>query len=139
MPSENTRLIVCQLRSAHIHTTRQHHRPTSICRRVSHTSCGQLYGGICVQKIRANTHQASTRHLTKVVSMLVQRLRRWPNIKTASGDCLVLLGRVVLAQCPLPPVCAAKRESPNSHDSRPTLLQITPLVGLKPTDLTSGF
>ena len=71
--------------------------------------------------------------------MLVHRLRRWPNIKTASGEFLVLLGRVVLARCALPPVCAARRESANSHDSRPTKLQITPQVGLSPTDPTSGF
>ena len=44
--------------------------------------------------------------------MLVHRLRRWPNVKTASGECLMLLGRVVLARRALPPVCAAKRDLP---------------------------
>ena len=43
-----------------------------------------------------------------------------------SGECIVLLGRVGLARCALPPVCAARRESANSYDSRPTQLQITP-------------
>ena len=131
MPSENTRLIVCQLRSAQIHVGLQPDNTTDphLCRLVQ-LSCGQLYGGICVRKIRANIHPANTRHLPNAVSMLVHRLRRWPNIKTAWGECLVLLGRVVLARCALPPVCAARRESANSHDSRPTQLQITPQVGL---------
>ena len=114
-------------------TTRQHHRPTPMPPRAAIMDCGQLYhvyGGICVWKIRANTRPANTRHSPNAVSMVVHRLRRWPNIKTASGECLVLLGRVVLARCALPPVCAARRESANSHDSRPTQLQITPQVGL---------
>ena len=52
VPSENTGLIVCQLRPALIHTT--------------------------------NTHPANTRHSPNAVSMLLHRLRLWPNIKTAS-------------------------------------------------------
>ena len=92
----------------------------------------KVYGGICVWKIRAKTRPANTRHSPNAVLTVAHCLRRWPNIKTASGECLVLFGRVVLARCALPSVCAARRESANSHDSRPrpTQLQITPQVGL---------
>ena len=107
VPSKNTCLIVCQLRSAQIHvglglqldnTTDPH-----LCRRVQ-LSCGQLYGGIYVIEKTPQYTPANTRHSTNAVSMLVRRLRHWPSIKTASGECLVLLGRVVLARCALPPV-----------------------------------
>ena len=35
---------------------------------------------------------ANTRYSTNVVSMVGQRLRRWPNIETALGECLVFAG-----------------------------------------------
>ena len=35
---------------------------------------------------------ANTRHSPNVVSMLAHRLRRWPNIGTALGECLVFAG-----------------------------------------------
>ena len=37
-------------------------------------------------------YPANTRHWTIVVSMLVHRLRRWPNIDTTVVQCLVLAG-----------------------------------------------
>ena len=36
--------------------------------------------------------QANTRHWAIVVSMLVHRLRRWPNIETTMAQCLVFAG-----------------------------------------------
>ena len=35
---------------------------------------------------------ANMRHSPNVVSMLAHRLRRWPNIDTTLGECLVLVG-----------------------------------------------
>ena len=37
----------------------------------------------------ANSDPANIRHSPNAVSMLAHRLRRWPNIKTALGECLV--------------------------------------------------
>ena len=37
-------------------------------------------------------YPAKTRHWTSVSLMLVQRLQRWPNIKPALSECLVLAG-----------------------------------------------
>ena len=35
---------------------------------------------------------ANTRHSPDAVSMLIHRLRRWPNIETASGECQMFAG-----------------------------------------------
>ena len=35
---------------------------------------------------------ATTGHLPNAVSMLAHRLRRWPNIETALGECPVFAG-----------------------------------------------
>ena len=130
MHSENTRLIVCKLRSAQIHVGLQPDNTTDphLCRLVQ-LACGQLYGGNVYEKY-APIHTQQTRGIHPILFQMVHRLQSWPNIKTAMGKFLVLLGRVVLAPCAPPPVCAARRESANSHDSRPTKLQITPQVGL---------
>ena len=40
----------------------------------------------------------NTRHSPNVVSMLAHRLRRWPNIETASGECLEFAAITVPAQ-----------------------------------------
>ena len=41
-------------------------------------------------------HPANTGHSPYAVSMLGHRLRRWPNIKTASGECPVFAGQVTV-------------------------------------------
>ena len=37
---------------------------------------------------------ANTRHSHNAVSMLAHRLRRWPNIETALGECPVFAGKL---------------------------------------------
>ena len=109
-------------------TTRQHHRPTPMPPRAA-IMWTAVWWYMCMKNTRQYTlskHEAFTQCCFNVGPPF----RRWPNSKTASGECLVLFGRVVLARSALPPVCAARRESANSHDSMPTQLQITPQVGL---------
>ena len=129
MPSKNTGLIVCQLRPALIHTTRQHRRPTPIPPRAAIMRTTVWW---YVYEKYAPIHTQQTRGIHPML------LQCWSTVFDAgptlkqhrSGECIVRLGRVVLARCALPQVCAARRESANSHDSRPTQLQITPQVGL---------
>ena len=48
------------------------------------------------------TFPANTWHLPNAVSMLAHRLRRWPNIETAMGECrvfAVLLNDLMLVHC----------------------------------------
>ena len=127
MPSENTGLIVCP---ALIHTTRQHHRPTPIPPRAAiiQDNCMLVY----VYEKYAPIHTQQTQGIYPMLFQCWSTVfDAGPTLKQhRSGECIVLLGRVVLARCALPPVCAARRESANSHDSRPTQLQITPQVGL---------
>ena len=114
-------MVICQLRSAQMHTTRQHaqtHTYAAACM-LHHVDSYMV--AINLSKKYAPTHiPANMSHSPNAVPLLVHRLWRWPNIKTASGECLVLLVRLVLARRALRPVCAAGRESTNSHDSRPT-------------------
>ena len=35
-------------------------------------------------------------HSPNAVSMLAHRIRRWPNIETALGECLVFAGRAII-------------------------------------------
>ena len=42
-----------------------------------------------------NNIPANTGHSPKAVSMLAHRLRRWPNIETALGACLVFAGIII--------------------------------------------
>ena len=56
---------------------------------------------MCVNKKPYNSHPdnkgsypANTRHSPNAVSMLAHRLRRWSNIETALGECLVFAGRL---------------------------------------------
>ena len=67
MPSENTRLIVCQLRSAQIHVGLQPDNTTDphLCRRVQ-LSCGQLYGGNVYEKY-APIHTQQTRGIHPIL------------------------------------------------------------------------
>ena len=134
MPSENTGLIVCQLRPALIHTTRQHHRPTpippraAIMRTRAEDNCVVVYVYEKYAPIQTKQTQGNHPMLFQCWSTV---LDAGPTLKQhRSCECILFLGRVVLAGCALLPVCAARRESANSHDSRPTQLQITPQVGL---------
>ena len=42
---------------------------------------------------------ANTGHSPDAVSMLAHRLRRWPNIETALGECPVFHVMIILARC----------------------------------------
>ena len=42
--------------------------------------------------IEVGKYTANTKHSPNAVSMLAHRLRRWPNIETTLGECLVFAG-----------------------------------------------
>ena len=43
-------------------------------------------------RVSWDNDEANTRHSPNVVLMLGQRRRRWPNIETAWGECLMFAG-----------------------------------------------
>ena len=65
----------------------------SFFRKIDDTSVFNYY---LITILTAKIVPANTGHSSNAVSMLAQRLRRWPNIETALDECPVFAGALLL-------------------------------------------